>query len=81
MTQTLSSERATALNGAASAAIEAITGNQWPTLLAEALRQIEATWQESAEVCADVAWQARVAGSSTLVALSPRTSPTPVPTP
>ncbi|WP_343242188.1 hypothetical protein [Streptomyces sp. SID9727] len=82
MTQILSSERAAALNGAASAAIEAITRNQWPTLLAEALREIEATWQESAEVCADIAWQARAAGNSALVALTPEhvtaASPDPV---
>ncbi|MET8683700.1 tetratricopeptide repeat protein [Streptomyces sp. NPDC004732] len=71
MTQILGSERAAALTGAASAAIEAITRSEWPTLLAEALREIEATWQESAEVCADVAWQARAAGNSALVTLSP----------
>ncbi|MFJ2812237.1 hypothetical protein [Streptomyces sp. NPDC087294] len=71
MTHALSSERAVALTGAAPAAIEAITGSEWPTLLAEALREIEATWKESAEVCADVAWQARVAGNSALVVLAP----------
>ncbi|MFF3640368.1 hypothetical protein [Streptomyces sp. NPDC002564] len=71
MTRTLRSERATALNGAASAAIEAIPGSEWPTLLAEALRETEATWQESAEVCADVAWQARAAGNSALAVLTP----------
>ncbi|MFD3563526.1 tetratricopeptide repeat protein [Streptomyces sp. NPDC058686] len=71
MTQILGSERAAALTGAASAAIESITRSEWPTLLAEALREIEATWQESAEVCADVAWQARAAGNSALVTLSP----------
>ncbi|MCG7207293.1 tetratricopeptide repeat protein [Streptomyces arenae] len=71
MTHAHDSERAAALTGAASAAIEAITGSKWPTLLAEALREIEATWQESAEVCADVAWQARAAGNSALVVLTP----------
>ncbi|MFH8390296.1 hypothetical protein [Streptomyces sp. NPDC018036] len=52
-------------------AFEAITGSEWPTLLAEALREIEATWQESAEVCADIAWQARAAQNSALVVLTP----------
>ncbi|NEB01981.1 hypothetical protein G3I78_23345 [Streptomyces sp. SID13726] len=32
---------------------------------------MDATWQESAEVCADVAWQARAAGNSALVLLAP----------
>ncbi|MBC9719201.1 hypothetical protein H9Y04_42490 [Streptomyces sp. TRM66268-LWL] len=32
---------------------------------------MEATWQESAEVCADVAWQARAAGNSVLNLLTP----------
>ncbi|MFJ9058457.1 hypothetical protein [Streptomyces sp. NPDC102409] len=82
MTHAPDSERATALTGAASAAMEAITGSEWPTLLAEALREIEATWQESAEACADVAWQARAAGNSALVVLTPEhvttASPDPV---
>ncbi|WP_179888525.1 hypothetical protein [Streptomyces sp. wa1063] len=71
MTHALESERTAALTGAASTAIEAITGSEWPTLLAEALREIEATWQESAEVCADIAWQARAAQNSALVMLTP----------
>ncbi|KPC84344.1 MULTISPECIES: hypothetical protein [unclassified Streptomyces] len=71
MTHALDSERTAALTGAASVAIEAITGSEWPTLLAEALREIEATWQESAEVCADIAWQARAAQNSALVVLNP----------
>ncbi|OKJ72232.1 hypothetical protein [Streptomyces sp. CB02460] len=71
MTHVLGSERTEALTGAASVAIEAITRSEWPTLLAEALREIEATWQESAEVCADIAWQARAAGNSALVVLTP----------
>lgn len=71
MTHGPGSERAAALTGAASAAIEAITGSDWPMLLAEGLREIEATWQESAEVCADVAWQARTAGNSALEVLTP----------
>ncbi|MGZ2362099.1 hypothetical protein LRE75_36490 [Streptomyces sp. 372A] len=82
MTHVLDSERTEALTGAASAAIEAITGSEWPTLLAEALREIEATWQESAEVCADIAWQARAAENSALVVLTPEhvtaASPDPV---
>ncbi|MFI9829748.1 hypothetical protein ACIHIX_18890 [Streptomyces sp. NPDC051913] len=82
MIQALGSQRAAALTGAASAAIEAITGSEWPTLLAESLREIDATWQESAEVCADVAWQARAADNSALIVLTPEhvtdASPDPV---
>lgn len=64
-------ERAAALARAASAAIEAITDSEWPVRLAEALRDLDATWQESAEVCADVAWQARAAKNSALDLLTP----------
>ncbi|MEW1757514.1 hypothetical protein AB0393_13495 [Streptomyces cyaneofuscatus] len=71
MTPALGSERTAALASAASAAVEGITGSEWPTLLAEALREIEATWQESAEVCSDIAWQAREARNSALVVLAP----------
>lgn len=82
MTHALGSERAAALARAASATVEAITGSEWPTLLAEALRDVEATWQESAEVCADIAWRARAAGNSVLALLTPEhltdSSPDPV---
>ena len=71
MTYALDSERAEALARTASAAVEAITGSEWPTLLAESLREMGATWQESADVCADVAWRARAAGNSALVGLPP----------
>ncbi|SBT92173.1 hypothetical protein GA0115233_104110 [Streptomyces sp. DI166] len=71
MIHALGSQRAAALKGAATAAIEALTGREWPTLLAEALRETDATWQESAEVCADVAWQARAADNSALIVLTP----------
>ncbi|MFF2508701.1 hypothetical protein ACFVTY_35850 [Streptomyces sp. NPDC058067] len=71
MTYAPETERAAALSRAASAATEAITGSEWPTLLAEALRELDATWQESAELCADVAWQARAAGNSVLGLLTP----------
>lgn len=82
MTHALGSERTAALTRAASAAIEEITGSEWPVLLAEGLRDMEATWQESAEVCADVAWRARAAGNSALVLRTPEhvtdSSPDPV---
>ncbi|MGW2721069.1 hypothetical protein [Streptomyces sp. NPDC001492] len=71
MTHALASERAAALARTASAAVEEIAGSQWPVVLAESLREVEATWQESAEVCADIAWRARAAGNSALVLLSP----------
>lgn len=64
-------ERAAALSRAASAAIEEITDSEWPVHLAEALRELEVTWQESAEVCADVAWRARAAKNSALDLLTP----------
>lgn len=66
MTHASEPERAEALAGAASAAIEAITDTEWPELLAQALREANATWQESSEVCADVAWRARAAKNSAL---------------
>ncbi|AVH61037.1 hypothetical protein C4B68_07715 [Streptomyces dengpaensis] len=42
---------------------------------------MDATWQESAEVCADVAWQARAAGNSALVLLAPEDVTDPGPGP
>ncbi|MER5443203.1 hypothetical protein [Streptomyces sp. NPDC002790] len=81
MTEALDPERATVLARAVSAAVEEIAGSEWPTLLAEALGEAEATWQESAQVCADVAWRARAAGNSALVLLTPEhvTDPSPGP--
>ncbi|MGI5479369.1 hypothetical protein [Streptomyces lavendofoliae] len=43
----------------------------WPVRLAQELRELNADWRESAEVCADVAWAARAAGRSALGLLSP----------
>lgn len=71
MTYTPETEQAAALSRAASAAIEEITDSEWPVHLAEALRELEVTWQESAEVCADVAWRARAAKNSALDLLTP----------
>ncbi|MFJ5045464.1 hypothetical protein [Streptomyces sp. NPDC088719] len=71
MTHTLPRpERTAALARAASIAIETIGGSQWPARLAEALCELDATWQESADVCSDVAWQARAAGNSPLALLT-----------
>ncbi|ROQ70163.1 hypothetical protein EDD93_4671 [Streptomyces sp. 840.1] len=71
MTHALPSpERAAALARAASIAIETISGSQWLARLAEALRELDSTWQESADICADIAWQARAAGNSPLVLLT-----------
>ncbi|MFF2567284.1 tol-pal system YbgF family protein [Streptomyces sp. NPDC058084] len=42
----------------------------WPLRLAADLRELDADWRESAEVCADAAWAARVAGHSVLSLLS-----------
>jgi tetratricopeptide (TPR) repeat protein len=83
MTRTVGSERTAAMARAASIAIETVAGTQWPVRLAEDLRDLDATWQESAEVCADIAWQARAAGNSALVLLAPEdvTDPGPGPGP
>lgn len=43
----------------------------WPTRLAEDLRELDADWRESAQVCADAAWTARSTGRSVLGLLSP----------
>lgn len=43
----------------------------WPARLAGDLRELDADWRESAEVCADAAWAARAAGHSVLSLLSP----------
>ncbi|MEU8784829.1 hypothetical protein [Streptomyces sp. NPDC048637] len=64
-------ERIAALARAASLAVETVGGTGWHVRLAESLRDLEATWQESAEICASVAWQARAAGNSALALLRP----------
>ncbi|MEU6148062.1 hypothetical protein ABZ848_47975 [Streptomyces sp. NPDC047081] len=66
MNRTVGPERTAAMARAASIAVDTLAGTQWPVRLAEALRDLDATWQESAEVCADAAWQARTAGNSAL---------------
>lgn len=38
----------------------------WPARLATDLRELDADWRESAEVCADAAWTARATGHSIL---------------
>ncbi|MER0483150.1 hypothetical protein ABR737_33265 [Streptomyces sp. Edi2] len=43
----------------------------WPVRLAGDLRELDADWRESAEVCANAAWAARSAGHSVLGLLSP----------
>lgn len=55
----------------AAAAASAAQGECWPVLLADLLGGMGATWQESAEVCADAAWQARAMGRSALLLLEP----------
>ncbi|MFB8440477.1 hypothetical protein ACFC7A_15670 [Streptomyces niveus] len=50
----------------AAATASAAQGGNWPRLLADRLGDIAATWQESAEVCADATWQARATGTSAL---------------
>lgn len=43
----------------------------WMVRLAEDLRELDADWRESAEICANAAWAARSAGHSVLGLLSP----------
>ncbi|WP_107433760.1 hypothetical protein [Streptomyces niveus] len=50
----------------AAATVSAQQGGNWPRLLADRLGDITATWQESAEVCTDIAWRARTAGKGAL---------------
>ncbi|MGW4345332.1 hypothetical protein ACWEL8_09670 [Streptomyces sp. NPDC004690] len=56
--------RALALARARGRAAEDTSGAFWPARLAADLRELDADWQESAEVCADVAWAARANGNS-----------------
>ncbi|MGW3009598.1 hypothetical protein ACWC9R_12280 [Streptomyces sp. NPDC001219] len=63
--------RTGALARAASLAVETVASTEWPARLAESLNDLEATWQESAEICANVAWQARASGNSALALLRP----------
>ncbi|MGD3109317.1 tetratricopeptide repeat protein [Streptomyces sp. YGL11-2] len=72
MTHTLSTpDRAAALARAASHATTTFADPRWPACLAEVLQDLNATWQESAQVCASVAWQARATGHSALGVLHP----------
>ncbi|MFC7908265.1 hypothetical protein [Streptomyces nigra] len=81
MTHAPDAERAATLARAAADAVEAITDSEWPVRLADVLRELDATWQESAEVCTDVAWRARSAQNSALELLTPEhvTDPSPHP--
>ncbi|PAU44689.1 hypothetical protein [Streptomyces albireticuli] len=75
-------ERTTVLEQVrATAATAAASGDAWPDVLAGLLTEFHATWQESAEACAAVAWQARATGGSALLVLRPEqiTSPGPDP--
>jgi hypothetical protein len=63
--------RALALLKAKARATAHPTDPSWPVRLAEDLRELDADWQESAEVCADAAWTVRSAGHSVLGLLSP----------
>ncbi|WP_217570528.1 hypothetical protein [Streptomyces sp. GbtcB7] len=71
--------RALALLRADSRARNATASHQWPARLACDLRELDATWQESAQVCADAAWTARSAGRSVLGQLRPEQIRTPGP--
>ncbi|MCZ1006854.1 hypothetical protein [Streptomyces lydicus] len=64
-------DRSLALLRAKDRAATAAAGDQWPGRLAADLRELDATWQESAEVCASAAWAARAAGRSVLELLRP----------
>ncbi|GHH95411.1 hypothetical protein [Streptomyces capillispiralis] len=64
--------RFAALDRARARATASPVDSSWPLHLAEDLRDIEADWRTSAEVCADAAWAARSAGHSVLALLSPQ---------
>ncbi|MER5782641.1 tetratricopeptide repeat protein [Streptomyces mobaraensis] len=79
MTTTTNPERAAVLEHVRAAAATAVAaGDTWPDVLADLLSDIDATWQESAEVCADIAWQARATGTSALLVLRPEQITDPV---
>jgi tetratricopeptide (TPR) repeat protein len=63
--------RALALLRARTRATENTADPLWPARLAGDLRELDADWRESAEVCADAAWAARAAGNSVLNLLHP----------
>ncbi|MFI0743014.1 tetratricopeptide repeat protein [Streptomyces sp. NPDC021100] len=70
MTTTTIPARSAALDRIrAAAAASLASGAGWPDVLAGLLGDIDATWQESAEVCSDIAWQARATGTSALLAV------------
>jgi tetratricopeptide (TPR) repeat protein len=58
--------RALTLLRADADATAAMPAGHWPAQLTARLSELEATWQESAQVCADAAWTARAAGHSVL---------------
>ncbi|MFC9431445.1 tetratricopeptide repeat protein [Streptomyces sp. NPDC056987] len=64
-------ERRTALLRARTRATVNTADRSWPGRLAGDLRELDANWRESAEVCADAAWTARATGHSVLGLLSP----------
>ncbi|MGQ4480249.1 hypothetical protein [Streptomyces sp. SAS_276] len=63
--------RSLALLRARTRATETTSDPLWPMRLAGDLRELDADWRESAEVCADAAWAARAAGNSVLGLLRP----------
>ncbi|MEU9290299.1 hypothetical protein AB0D57_38095 [Streptomyces sp. NPDC048275] len=63
--------RALALLRARTRATQNTADPLWPARLVGDLRELDADWQESAEVCADAAWAARAAGNSVLNLLHP----------
>ncbi|MGW1194515.1 tetratricopeptide repeat protein [Streptomyces sp. NPDC002536] len=82
MTSTASSERTVVLEHVRAAAVTAAAcGDAWPDAVAGLLSEIDATWQESAEVCADVAWKTRTTGDSVLLMLRPEQITQPAPDP
>ncbi|MFE9976501.1 hypothetical protein ACFYRD_38840 [Streptomyces hirsutus] len=64
-------DRAAALHMSGARATAMPVDSSWPLRLAEDLRELQADWKTSAEVCADAAWAARSAGRSVLGLLSP----------
>ncbi|WP_405959853.1 hypothetical protein OG235_07715 [Streptomyces sp. NBC_00024] len=73
--------RALTLLRAGAEAASAIPAPHWPAQLAARLSELDATWQESAQLCADAAWAARASGHSVLGLLHPDDALAPGPDP
>ncbi len=63
------SARAAVLRQVRTSALADVDTSNWPRTLAGLLTEVGASWRESADVCTDVAWQARARGRSALLVM------------